>query len=83
MSTVSPWTSRWRRVPRYGNDDDRVDQIAVEINQYFMEALRRHPAYRGAEHTLSLLTITSNVVYGQKTGATPMDARRASPLPRG
>ena len=57
--------------PRYGNDDDAVDQIAIDVNCYFMDALRRTAAYRGSEHTLSLLTITSNVAYGKKTGATP------------
>ncbi|WP_042418196.1 formate C-acetyltransferase [Streptacidiphilus anmyonensis] len=62
--------------PAYGNNDDRADQIAVGLVETFMDKVRRHPTYRGARHTQSVLTITSNVVYGRKTGATP-DGRRA------
>jgi len=57
--------------PKYGNDDDKVDQIAIDVVQEFIKALKRYDVYRESVHTLSILTITSNVVYGNATGATP------------
>lgn len=62
--------------PSYGNNDERVDQILQMLVEEFITRLRKHPAYRNSVHTLSILTITSNVVYGSKTGSTP-DGRKA------
>lgn len=62
--------------PQYGNNDDRVDSIAIDLVERFMTKLRKHQTYRNSMHTMSILTITSNVVYGKKTGNTP-DGRRA------
>ncbi|OFN02683.1 formate acetyltransferase [Aerococcus sp. HMSC062A02] len=62
--------------PKYGNNDDRVDEIAVKLLKKFMTKIRKTPTYRGSVHTTSILTITSNVVYGKNTGSTP-DGREA------
>ena len=83
MRPVSLSASRPRAIPRYGNDDERADEIAVWLLKTFMNMIKKHHTYRNSEPTTSILTITSNVVYGKYTSNMPDGRPAGAPLAPG